>query len=47
MLSFSYRKVGGIVFVKIGRIQFSFCRTATYKPIKGTPAYTRFLATAD
>ena len=29
----STRKVGGIRFIKIGKLCFSFCRTAQYKPI--------------
>jgi len=35
MLNICTRKVGGIRFVKIGKLCFSFCITAKYKPIGG------------
>ena len=33
MFNICTRKVGGIRFVKIGKLCFSFCITAKYKPI--------------
>lgn len=35
MFNISTRKVGGIRFVKIGKLCFSFCTTTEYKPIGG------------
>jgi hypothetical protein len=34
MFNVSYRKVGGPRFLKIGRLCFSWCVTAEYKPFK-------------
>jgi hypothetical protein len=34
MFNLSYRKVGGIRFVKLGRFCFSFCVCREYKPLK-------------
>lgn len=34
LIHFSTRKVGGIRFVKIGRLSFSFCLAKSAKPIK-------------
>lgn len=33
MWNVSYRKVGGIHFMKLGRLSFSFCLTRNYRPI--------------
>lgn len=35
MFNFSTKKVGGIRFVKIGKLCFSFCTTVQFKPIGG------------
>ena len=35
MFNVSTRKVGGIRFVKLGKICFSFCLTKEYKAMKG------------
>jgi len=34
MFNISYRKVGGIRFLKLGRITVSFCISKVYKPLK-------------
>lgn len=36
MFNISYRKVGGLRFLKIGRLTFMFSVSKVYKPIKGT-----------
>lgn len=33
MINFSYRKVGGLMFVKLGRFCFSFCITNEYRSL--------------
>ncbi len=33
VINFSYRKVGGLMFFKVGRFCFSFCITQEYKPL--------------
>jgi hypothetical protein len=35
LFNISYRKVGGLRFLKLGRLCFSFCVTAEYKALKG------------
>lgn len=35
MINISYKRVGGLRFLKIGRFCFSFCMCAEYKPLKG------------
>ena len=35
MFNFSYRRVGGLRFVKLGRLVFSFCIANEYRPLKG------------
>ena len=35
MFHISYRKVGGLRFLKVGRLYFSFAVTSRYRPIKG------------
>jgi hypothetical protein len=35
MINFSWRRVGGITFVKLGRFCFSYCLTRTYRPLEG------------
>ena len=32
MINISYRKVGGLRFVKIGRFTFMFCLSRQYRP---------------
>lgn len=34
MFNISYRRVGGLRFIKIGRLCFSFCITAEYRAIR-------------
>jgi hypothetical protein len=34
-LRVSYRKVGGLRFLKVGRLSVSFCVCRTYRPIGG------------
>lgn len=34
MFNFSTRKVGGLRFVKLGRICFSFCVTREFRPLQ-------------
>lgn len=34
LFNISYRKVGGILFVKIGRVYLSFCLTKEFRAIK-------------
>lgn len=34
MFNVSTRKVGGIRFLKIGRLTFAFCISRTYRPMK-------------
>lgn len=34
MLNISYRRVGGLRFLKLGRLTFSFSISETYRPIK-------------
>jgi hypothetical protein len=34
-LRVSYRKVGGLRFLKVGRLSLSFCVTRVYRPIGG------------
>jgi hypothetical protein len=34
MFNISYRKVGGLRFLKIGRFTLMFCQSAEYKPLK-------------
>lgn len=38
MLNISIRKVGGLTFVKVGRLCFSFCLTREYRPLAARPA---------
>jgi len=33
VINADYRRVGGIRFVKIGRLTFSFCISRSYRPI--------------
>jgi len=33
MLNISYRKVGGLRFVKLGRLTFMFCLSRAYRPL--------------
>lgn len=33
MINFSYRKVGGLRFVKLGRLTFSWSISAVYRPL--------------
>ena len=33
MFNFSTRRIGGIRFIKLGRLCFSFCLTREYKPL--------------
>lgn len=33
MLNFSYRKVGGLRFIKLGRLTFMVCLSKQYRPI--------------
>lgn len=35
MFNISTRKVGGIRFIKIGKLCFSFCQTKSFKPVGG------------
>lgn len=35
MLNISYRRVGGLRFLKVGRFMFSFCVSSQYRAIKG------------
>lgn len=34
MLNISYRKIGGVRFLKLGRLTLSMCVTAEYRPIR-------------
>ena len=34
--NFSFKKVGGVRFLKLGRLFFSFGISKAYRPIKGT-----------
>jgi hypothetical protein len=34
MLNISYRRVGGLRFLKIGRLMLTFCVTEAYRPLK-------------
>lgn len=36
MFNISYRKVGGIRFLKLGAITLTLCTSSAYKPVKGT-----------
>lgn len=40
MVNVSYRKVGGLNLLKIGRLTFSWSVSKKYKPIKGSRAAT-------
>lgn len=33
IINFSYRKVGGLLFLKLGRFTFMFCLSKEYKPL--------------
>jgi hypothetical protein len=33
MFNLSYRRVGGLLFVKLGRLTFSFCIANQYRPL--------------
>lgn len=34
MLCMSYRKVGGLRFIKVGRLTFMWCVSKRYRPLK-------------
>lgn len=34
MFNFSYRKVGGLRFIKLGRLTFSWSIAAAYRPVR-------------
>ena len=38
MLNVSYRKVGGLHFLKLGRLTFMFCLSKQYRPLPSSPA---------
>lgn len=44
MLNISYRRVGGLRFLKLGRLTIQWCVSSSYRPIKGTAAHARELA---
>ncbi len=46
MINISYRRVGGLRILKIGRLCLSFCVSSSYRPIKGTAAHRKELAAA-
>lgn len=41
MFNFSTRRVGGIRFIKLGRLCFSFCLMRKYKPLAHSRAQTK------
>ena len=38
LINFCQRKVGGIRFLRLGRLTVSFCVSKKYKPLKGCVA---------
>lgn len=44
MLNISYRRVGGLRFLKVGRLTVQWCVSSSYRPIKGTAAHARSIA---
>lgn len=42
-MNVSFRKVGGLRFLKIGRLTVSFCVTAKYRPIKRPAVHCRLV----
>lgn len=45
MFNISFRKVGGLTFVKVGRLTFSFSISREYRPF-GAPVASRAVAQA-
>lgn len=41
MFNIRRRKVGGIWFLRIGRLQFSFCLCKSFAPAEKKPAHSR------
>lgn len=39
MLNISHRRVGGLRFIKLGRLTVSFSVSKAYKPLKGSAAH--------